>query len=106
MWWIVSNNASQMTDEQRQSDSSELNSYGKAAMEFLRDGKTVLSDLLDQRGLECTEQELDTIYSGLKDMRINTQKQQFDKELDGLMSNISQARHRIRLKECWLSVVG
>ena len=106
MWWIEANNASQMTDEQRQVDSAELNSYGKAAMEFLRDGKTVLSDLLDKRGLECSEQELDTIYSGLKEMRINTLKQQFDKELDGLISNISQARHRIRLKERWLSIVG
>lgn len=106
MEWIVSNNAAQMTDEQRQADSAELNSYGKSAMEFLRDGKTLLSDLLDQLGLECTAQELDTIYSGLKDIRFNTPKQQFDKDLNGLMSNISQARHRIRLKERWLSVVG
>ena len=75
-------------------------------MEFLRDGKTLLSDLLDQLGLECTAQELDTIYSGLKDIRFNTPKQQFDKDLNGLMNNISQARHRIRLKEHWLSVVG
>lgn len=106
MWWVVENNTSQMTDDQRQIDSLELNSYGKAAMEFLRDGKTVLSDLLDKLGLECTGQELDTIYLGLKDMRINTPKQQFDKELNGMKSKISQARHRIRLKERWLSIVG
>lgn len=106
MCWVVENKTSQMTDEQRQADSADLNSYGKAAMEFLSDGKTVLSDLLDKRGLECTEQERDTIYSGLKDMRINTPKQQFDKELDGMMSKISQARHRIQLHERWLSVVG
>ena len=106
MYWVVENKTSQMTDEQRQADSAELNSYGKSAMEFLSDGKTVLSDLLDKRGLECTEQERDTIYSGLRDMRINTLKQQFDKELDGMMSKISQARHRIQLHEYWLSVVG
>lgn len=106
MWRVASSNASQMTDEQRQIDSAALTYYGKAAMEFLRDGKTVLSDLLEKCGLECTEQELDTIYSELKDMQINTPKQQFDKELDGMMNKISQARHRIRLKECWLSLVG
>lgn len=106
MCWVVDNKTSQMTDEQRQADSAELNSYGKAAMEFLSDGKTVLSDLLDKRGLECTVQERDTIYSGLRDMRIDTPKQQFDKELDGMMSKISQARHRIQLNERWLSIVG
>ena len=106
MYWVAENKVSQMTDNQRQADSAELNSWGKSAMEFLSDGKPVLSDLLEKHGFECTKQELDTIYSGLRDMRINTSKQQFDKELNGMISQISQARHRIRLKELWLSVVG
>lgn len=103
---VVENKTSQMTDNQRQADSAELISWGKSAMEFLRDGKPVLSDLLEKRGLECTQQELDSIYSELSGIQINISKQQFDKELTGSIGKISQARNRIRLKELWLSVVG
>lgn len=106
LYKVADNKTAHMTDKERTEDSTTLKNYGQSAMEFLKDGKTVLSDLLDGYGLECTEQELDTIYSGLKDMTITTSRQQFEKELKSLMNIISQARNRVMLLERWQTVSG
>lgn len=106
LYKVADNKAAHMTDEERIEDSATLKNYGKSAVEFLKDGKTVLSDLLDRYGLECTEQEIDTIYSDLKGMTVTASGQQFEKELKGLMNSISQARNRIMLLERWQTVSG
>lgn len=106
LYKVADNKAAHMTDEERIEDSAILKNYGKSAMEFLKDGKTVLSDLLDRYGLECTEQEIDTVYSNLKCMTVTTSGQQFEKELNCLMNQINQARNRIMLLERWQTLSG
>lgn len=95
-----------MTVEERAEDATELYAFGKAAMDYLRDGKPVLADLLESQNLECTSQELDTVYSGLKDMTFETTKTVFDKELKTQVGQISQARNRILLQEQWRTISG
>lgn len=96
-----------MTQEERASEAIQLEMHGKAAMDFLKDGKPLLSDLLEARGLECTTQETDTIYAGLKDVTtIDTNLTQFERELKSQINRISQARNRALLLERWVTMTG
>ena len=106
MYKIAFTNIVHMAPEERIIDAAELSAHGKAAMDFLKDGKPVLSDLLEARGFECTNNEIDTIYAGLKDLGIDTSLPQFEKELKRQINNISHARNRILLKEQWRSMSG
>lgn len=92
-----------MTSQERATYATELSSFGKAAMDFLRDGKPLLAEILENENLECTSQEIDSVYSGLKDITIDTSRTVFEKELKSQISRISQARNRILLQEIWRS---
>lgn len=95
-----------MTQEERAEYAGQLENHGKTAMEFLRDGKPILKDILEAKNLEYTEQEADTVFAGLKDINCDTSLTQFEKELQSQINHISQARNRILLKELWISVSG
>ena len=101
---VFSNN--HMTQDERTQAAAELREYGKAAIDFLKDGKSVLSDLIEAKGYECTNSELDSIYAGLKDLNVDTSLLQFEKELNRQITNISHARNRILLKEQWRTISG
>ena len=106
MYNVSRNGAALMTLEERSASVAELNRYGKAAMDCLKDGRPALSDILEARNLDCTPQELDSIYSGLKDINCDSLNATFEKELQSQISRISQARNRIILQERWRSLTG
>lgn len=91
---------------ERQQYISVLENHGKYAKDCLADGKPVLSDILLSKQLECTPDELATIYSGLKDMTCDASLTQFEKELSNQIGHISFARNKVILLETWKSITG
>lgn len=98
--------AGQMDSETRQKDISTLEVYGKYSKDCLTDGKPVLSDILASRDIECTSEELSSIYSGLKDLTCDVSLTQFERELNTQIGCISFARNEVTLKETWKSITG
>ena len=96
----------QMTPEERKKDEEALDSYGKYAKDCLKDGKAVLGDILAAKQIECTKDELSTIYDGLKGMACDTTLIQFEKELNNQINHISFARNKVDLQETWKAITG
>lgn len=96
----------QLSSEDRKKEITVLEKYGNYAKDCLTDGKPVLGDILMSKNIECTSDELSTIYSGLKDMSCESSLTQFEKELDVQVGRISFARNKVTLKETWTSVTG
>lgn len=106
LYKVSHNGISHMTQEERTADIAVLTQYGKNAMDCLKDAKPVLADILESEDIDCTQQELDSIYAGLKDMTCDTSLSQFEKELKTQIGRISQVRNRALLQERWLSLTG
>ena len=97
---------SHMTCEERKADISELREHGTAAWECVKDTKPILSKILENKQIDCTEEELNTIYNGLKDVSCDATLAQFEKELNVQVSRIGQARNRMILIERWRTLSG
>lgn len=98
--------ATHLTADERNADAAALRSYGKTANDFLTDSKPTLADILDVRDVNCTSEELDAIYSGLKNTPFDATLNQFNHLLDQQVARIGQARNRSKLKEQWVIVTG
>ena len=90
-----------MTLEERESDIRVLAAYGKSAWECIQNVKPVLQTILEQMQLDCTQEELNSIYSGLKDVSCDATLTQFEKDLETQTNKISQERNRNILLERW-----
>lgn len=90
----------------RTSQMQVLTKYGVYAKDCLIDGKPVLSDILLAKQIECTAEELSSIYAGLKDLSCDATFTQFDKELTAQINKISFARNKVVLQETWRSITG
>jgi len=66
----------------------------------------VLREILEKRQIECTPDELVTVYNGLKDVSCNASLTQFDKELNAQMGKIHFARNKVTLQETWKTLTG
>lgn len=106
LYRVSRNGIYRLSQEERIADVTELKKNGKAVIDFLKDGKPFLADILEARGLECTADELSTVYTGLKDMTAETTYTQFERELKSQIWIISRARNRILLQERWVSLTG
>lgn len=95
-----------MTTAEREAAILALEQYGVLAKDCLQNGKPVLEDILSNRGIECTPEELSAVYQGLKDLDCNTTLTQFNKELDAQINKISSARNKTILLETWRSITG
>ena len=91
----------QMSCEERENDIDVLRTYGTQAWECIRNVKPVLSTILEQMQIECTPEELQTIYEGLKDVSCDATANQFEKDLKQQTGRISQRRNRSTLLERW-----
>ena len=83
-----------------------LEQHGVLAMDCLRNGKPVLEDILNSRNLECTKEELENVYIGLKDLNCDSTLTQFNRELDAQINKISFARNKLTLLETWRTITG
>ncbi len=92
---------SQMTCEERETDIAVLSEYGTQAWECVRNSKPVLASILERAQIDCTAEELETIYDGLKDLSCDATVNQFEKDLKTQTAKISQSRNRSRLLETW-----
>ena len=106
LYRISKGEAVQLSKEVRKKEIAILEKYGNYAKDCLTDGKPILSDILMSKNIECTSDELSTIYSGLKDMSCEASLTQFEKELDVQIGRISFARNKVTLKETWTSITG
>ena len=106
LYKVARGNARQLSQEERKQDIAVLEANGTYAKDCLTDGKPVLGQILSTRQIECTQDELSTIYAGFKDMSCDATLTQFEKELDNQISRISFARNKIDLQETWKSVTG
>lgn len=96
----------QETPAQQSREIEVLQQYGKDAMSALRDAKPVLSLILESRGLECTNEELDSIYAGIREMTYDATVGQFDNALKAQTARIGMARNRVLLLNKWTSRTG
>jgi len=103
---IVETGATHMTPEARQRDIEVLNQYGVFAKDCLADGKQVLQDILAAKKVDCTQDELIVIYTGLYYLSCDASLTQFDKELESQIGRISLARNKVVLQETWHSMAG
>ncbi len=106
LYKISRGEAVNMTTEERQRDIAILSQYGVFAKDFLIDGKSVLSDILSAKQIDCTKDELASVYMGLKDMSCDTTLTVFEKELNAQIGHISFARNKVNLQETWRSIAG
>lgn len=93
-----------MTVEEREADTAVLNEYGTAAWEFILDAKPALVQMLEHKENECTREEIDAIYEGLREVSCEANAAQFDRELNAQLSKITQTRNRTLLKEKWINI--
>lgn len=106
LYKVARGNAIHMTQDERQTDIAVLEDYGKYAKDCLTDAKPVLADIIASKNIDCTQDELDTIYTGLKDMSCDTSLTQFERELNSQINRISFARNKVTLQETWKSLTG
>lgn len=106
LYRIARGNAVHMSAEERQRDIAILTQYGVFAKDCLIDGKPVLSDILSTKQIDCTQDELSAVYTGLKELSCDTTLTVFEKELKTQISRISFARNKIILQETWRSISG
>ena len=86
-----------------------LDEHGANAMDCLKDAKPVLGEVLNIEDIqyeEYTNEELDSIYAGLKDLTATTSINQFEKELKNQVNQISYSRNRKMLQEKWHMLTG
>ena len=100
------NGIAHMTCEEREADIQVLSEYGKQAWECIKNVKPILTSILESKQLDCTQQELDIIYSGLKDVSCDATVNQFEKDLSTQTFKISQTRNRVKLEERWKTLTG
>lgn len=106
LYKISRNGAMHMTPDERQADINVLEQYGVFAKDCLTDGKPVLSDILAAKQIDCTQEELITVYTGLKDLTCDTTLTVFERELQTQIGRISFARNKVVLQETWRSISG
>ena len=96
LYKVSRNGIIHMSQDERASDVAVLSQHGKDAMECLTDAKPVLADILESENLECTQEELNSIFAGLRDMTCDTSLSQFEKELKAQIAAVQKA---IRFKK-------
>lgn len=69
LYKVSRNGIIHMSQDERASDVAVLSQHGKDAMECLTDAKPVLADILESENLECTQEELNSIFAGLRDIQ-------------------------------------
>lgn len=106
LYRVSRNGITHMESAERENDIAVLSQYGVFAKDCLTDGKSILSDILSVKQIECTSEELATIYDGLKELTCDATLTQFEKELNNQVSRISYARNKVILKETWNSITG
>lgn len=106
LYKIAKNGAGHMTREERQADIAILEQFGVFAKDCLSDGKPILSDILAAKQIDCTQDELSTVYTGLKDLSCDTSLTVFERELQTQIGRISFARNKVILQETWRSISG
>lgn len=95
-----------MTLTEREAETQVLYTYGTNAWECVQNGKPILQTILEQMQLDCTSQELDSIYNGLQGASCDATINQFEKDLKVQTAHISQSRNRTNLLERWKTLTG
>ena len=95
--------------EYLESSTPVLREYGKLAKDCLESDKAALGDILESdipeiRQEEYTQEELDLIYIGLKDMNCDANLFQFKRALQEQINKIKAARNRKELESLWTSL--
>lgn len=83
---------------------AEFSAHGREAMDFLRDCKPVLYELLANKQLDFSQEEVDQVYQGLKNVRMDASVGAFDQIFEAKIAEISQAQDRMRLKHRWTEI--
>ena len=106
LYHVAYTDVTHMSNKDREVAILTLDQHGVLAMDCLRNGKPVLEDILTSRNLECTKEELENVYIGLKDLNCDSTLTQFNRELDAQINKISFARNKLTLLETWRTITG
>ena len=106
LFTVSKEGVSNKSSEEQIDDIKILQESGRYAMSALKDAKPVLNLILESKSIECTPDELDTVYAGLRDMSYDSSIGQFESALKRQTDRIQQARNRIMLLNKWVSLTG
>lgn len=73
----------------------------KQAWEYISTSRLLLEKHLKQQGIECTDAEIDTIFSGLRALPYNTPLVSFKTTLNAYIDNIAYERNKQMLLSLW-----
>lgn len=107
LYRVSQNGLPEMNAEVCAQDIDLLARYGVYANDCLIDGKTVFAQLLEKRGITCTTEELNTVYTSICEiLRCNSSLSEFESALQSQLDNMNAARNRISLQERWHTLTG
>lgn len=105
MYAIVYEKISHNEDVKREM-TAELSAHGRDAMDFLRDGRPLLREILQSKQFDFSPEETQKVYDGLKNVRINVTVGAFEQALNIQISAITEAQNRVKLKRKWAEISG
>ena len=68
--------------------------------------KAVLQRYMEHHGHNCTEDELDDIYTALKAVNYNSPSSDFDARIDTQLKKVAYNRNKVRIQELWEALSG
>jgi len=68
--------------------------------------KLILQQYMEKRGHNCTEEELDGIYTALKSVSYNSPAADFDARIELQLNKVAYNRNKVRLQELWVAQSG
>ncbi|MEN6325740.1 MAG: hypothetical protein ABFD18_06000 [Syntrophomonas sp.] len=92
--------------EDRISELEILNQYAKDAWQYVNSSKLLLNEYMIQKGIECSEKELDSIFGNLKPSAYDSPEVLFTNALHTQIAKIAYARNKGELQEAWEKCSG
>lgn len=101
MLHLVSTGNIPSAPEERTLFLDKLRNHGASAWEHVSDSKNLLKDLINSKGVSCSEQELETIFSSLKTVPYDSPESLFQDIISQQLNNIEFGRNKDELLSIW-----
>lgn len=83
-----------------------LKRYARDAWQYVNSSKLLLDEYMKQKGIECTEKELDEIFENLKTAAYDSPEVLFTSALQLQIDKIAYARNKGELQQAWKKYSG
>lgn len=94
------------SSEERKSFLETLKTYAKSAWQHISASRGLLEEYLGRKGISCSEQELDAVFSSLSPVSYDSPETLFSDAVGRQLGKIEFARNRERLQSLWMEASG